>query len=210
MIHAQTCISLKGSCRNRLNTQVCPSFLQKSFLINHFTSSGFVDYLFANYDNQSYQSTNFDPSPIINPIAKTYQAFEEIKDQNDGLEDKIIQEPIVFGTKEDNQDEELKSLKVAMENCHKKIQKGSLDSKLIEDFVSLLKTFEYVKNKKDAAFTRKEKIQETTPLKCQTTKIATFRENLDSCFACSGTILNILKRDYVLWMTQMDYINKVT
>ena len=149
----QELISLKGSCRSRYTSQVCPSFSQKCFLANDFMSQGFVDSLLTHYDSADSQMETFDYSSLNSLIAQAHQAFKAVKQQIDAFEGRFIQKITALYTEDlyIHQNEALHFLKLQIYKCHKKIlETSSPDSKLIDDFVMLLRELELTKKRSGA------------------------------------------------------------
>ena len=158
----QEVISLKNSCRSRLNTQLSPSFSQRSFLISDFISPNFVDSLLLNYDRNSLQEAISDSNSLMGLIDRTQQAFDTIKHQLDALQAKFVQHLTGSYTQSGHSDqlEKLNLLELQMKKCHQKIRHSSLsDMILVDNFASLLNDFECTINK-SISHTMEEKATE--------------------------------------------------
>ena len=149
-------ISLKTSCRNRYSSHTQPSPFQQAYTLNSFNSPDFVDALTAKYHDT--KEINKSITDILSLMNEVNTVFRKIKSKVNELESRIIHELTGFLTN-DQKEEELDVLKLAMKKCHHRIIKNCSDPLLIEEFVSLSNKYELTIKRSDTTTTN-EKVQE--------------------------------------------------
>ena len=156
-------ISLKNSCRDRLSTQVQPSFSQRTFLLSDFTSPDFIDSsLLKSYQEKAH-----------NQVEKIQRAFDSLRNQINTLETQLVQKMMAGFNSDTNKEHELESIHQEMKLCHERILEGSLDTKCIDELAHLL-------NRYEEAYSRNIMLQEEKKIVDMLNKLENLNKKINS------------------------------
>ena len=135
---------------------------EKTFFINDFSSQNFLsDNIFIKSPALSDCQYLNSPESLLDLIDQTNSTFNTIKQQIDNLQEKFIRHLTgMYAVPNDQSIEELETLKLMLEKCHKRVLQEDLDPLMIDELAILLKRYEKLAKRKKLIPSR-ERISET-------------------------------------------------